>query len=100
MGKPLSQAKGEVNGLKERTNAFLDMAASALETETFADSNGIAKQIVKEPVGVVLSIAPWNYPLLTSVNSGAFRVRFAKPACLPRCPCSSQSFLLCWLETL
>jgi acyl-CoA reductase-like NAD-dependent aldehyde dehydrogenase len=70
MGKPLSQAKGEVNGMKERTNAFLDMAATALETETFPESNGIAKQIVKEPVGVVFSIAPWNYPLLTSVNSG------------------------------
>lgn len=71
MGKPLSQAKGEINGMKDRTNAFLDMAASALETETFPESNGIAKQIVKEPVGVVFSIAPWNYPLLTSVNSGA-----------------------------
>lgn len=69
MGKPLSQAYGEINGMKDRTQALIAMAPKALETVTFPEANGIQKRIVKEPVGVVLTIAPWNYPLLTSVNS-------------------------------
>lgn len=36
--------------------------------------------IVKEPVGVVLVVAPWNYPLLTSVN----HVVRAPPSCVPQ----------------
>jgi acyl-CoA reductase-like NAD-dependent aldehyde dehydrogenase len=70
MGKPISQAFNEINGMKDRTRALIEMAPRALADETFPDSNGIRKKIVKEPVGVVFSIAPWNYPLLTSVNSG------------------------------
>lgn len=69
MGKPLSQAYGEINGMKDRTRAMIEMAPGVLATESFPDANGLRKKIVKEPVGVVLSIAPWNYPLLTSVNS-------------------------------
>ena len=69
MGKPLSQAVNEVTGMRDRTAALIGMAAKALETESFPEAGGIQKRIVKEPVGVVLTIAPWNYPLLTSVNS-------------------------------
>lgn len=69
MGKPVSQAVNEINGMKHRTEALIGMAAQALETEHFPEAGGIQKRIVKEPVGVVLTIAPWNYPLLTAVNS-------------------------------
>ena len=73
MGKPLSQAYGEINGMKDRTLALIDIAPKALAPQSFPEANGIQKRIVKEPVGVVLSIAPWNYPLLTSVNSSTWR---------------------------
>lgn len=33
------------------------------------DSEAFSRYIAKEPVGVVLVIAPWNYPFLTAVNS-------------------------------
>lgn len=32
------------------------------------EGSGFYKAIVKEPVGVVLVVAPWNYPLMTAVN--------------------------------
>lgn len=46
--------------------------------ETF-ESNGDFKAIVREPVGVVAAIAPWNAPLATLLNKIA-------PALLAGCP--------------
>lgn len=69
MGKPLSQARGEVNGLVDRTRALIAMAPEALATEVLPPLDNLKRRIEKEPVGVVLAITPWNYPLLTTVNS-------------------------------
>ena len=44
---------------------MMGLAPTALAPETVSPS----ARIFKEPVGVVLLIAPWNYPLLTAVNS-------------------------------
>eukprot|EP01126_Amoeba_proteus_P040540 TRINITY_DN4327_c0_g1_i8.p1 TRINITY_DN4327_c0_g1~~TRINITY_DN4327_c0_g1_i8.p1 ORF type:complete len:236 (+),score=30.77 TRINITY_DN4327_c0_g1_i8:129-836(+) len=69
MGKPLKQADGEVSGMFQRIKALIKMAPSVLADENFPEKNGIKKKITKEPVGVVLVIGPWNYPLLTVANS-------------------------------
>jgi len=35
-----------------------------------ADANsGLLRKITKEPIGVVLALVPWNYPLLCAVNT-------------------------------
>ena len=68
MGKPLNYARGEVGGMLERANAMVSMAPEALASKDLP-KEGFLRRIVKEPVGVVLTIAPWNYPLLTAVNS-------------------------------
>eukprot|EP00466_Bigelowiella_natans_P006733 jgi/Bigna1/129857/aug1.10_g4565 len=68
MGKPLAQAQGEVNGVMERVEAMCDFAPKALADEVLP-KEGFMRKIVREPVGVVLVLAPWNYPLLTTVNS-------------------------------
>lgn len=64
MGKPLKQARGEVDGMAFRARTMIELSNEALSSEQIAD--GV--RIEKEPVGVVLLIAPWNYPLLTAVN--------------------------------
>ena len=69
MGKPLSQAVGEISGLEDRTKAFIDLAPKVLSPEVIENSEPFSKVIHKEPKGVVMSLAPWNYPLLTAVNS-------------------------------
>lgn len=69
MGKPLSQAKGEVDGALARIKALIKIAPAALADETLEEKNGFFRKITKEPVGVVLVIAPWNYPLLTAVSA-------------------------------
>lgn len=67
MGKPLSQAKGEFGGLEERTQTMCALAADAL-APTVLSKDGFQRSIVREPLGVVLDIAAWNYPLLVAVN--------------------------------
>ena len=69
MGKPVAHAKGEINGMFERIEAMMALAPEALAPDVLAEKPGFERQIVKEPVGVVFVIAPWNYPLLTAVNA-------------------------------
>lgn len=69
MGKPLKQAMGEIGGVNERATAMIDLAESALSDEILPEKPGFFRKIAKEPVGVVLTIAPWNYPLLCAGNS-------------------------------
>jgi acyl-CoA reductase-like NAD-dependent aldehyde dehydrogenase len=65
MGKPLAQAKNEVRTLKERTEAMMELAPSELATEIIGDG----REIRQEPLGTVLVIAPWNYPMVTAANA-------------------------------
>lgn len=69
MGKPYSQAYGEFGGVYERAKTMIETAPKALEAETLPVSNGCERIITKEPVGAILVIAPWNFPLMTAVNS-------------------------------
>src|SRR5690606_26052030 len=48
---------------------MLDAAAHALSPLKLPVRQGLTRFIAREPVGVVLTVAPWNYPLLTAVNS-------------------------------
>ncbi|ETO20324.1 succinatesemialdehyde dehydrogenase, partial [Reticulomyxa filosa] len=69
MGKPLRQSLGEVNTMLQRAEAVLEMSTSALADEVLVPMPNINRTIRKEPVGTVFVIAPWNYPLLCSINS-------------------------------
>ncbi len=42
---------------------------SALANHVPAAKEGFTRFISREPWGVVFTIAPWNYPYLTAVNS-------------------------------
>jgi acyl-CoA reductase-like NAD-dependent aldehyde dehydrogenase len=70
MGRPVSQAPGEITrGFQERATWLLAAAAGALADEPLAPKEGFERFIRHEPLGVVLVVAPWNYPYLCSVNS-------------------------------
>jgi acyl-CoA reductase-like NAD-dependent aldehyde dehydrogenase len=68
MGKPLSQSQGEVNGMIARAEHMMAIAEDALADEAVPDTPGFTRYIRHEPLGVVLDIAAWNYPLLIAVN--------------------------------
>lgn len=69
MGRPVSQSPGEVRGLEERSRHMIAIAPSALADIDAAPKEGFRRFVRREPLGVVLVLAPWNYPYLTSVNS-------------------------------
>ncbi|GAA6153356.1 aldehyde dehydrogenase family protein [Pseudoteredinibacter isoporae] len=73
MGRPSRYAEGEINGLLERGRHMLSIAPTALAnirpTSTEGLGSSLDHYIELTPVGLVLTVAPWNYPLLTTVNS-------------------------------
>lgn len=68
MGKTLKMARGEVFGVRERAEAMMALAPTALAPDRLEAKDNFERRIEKVPVGVVLCIAPWNYPLLTAIN--------------------------------
>jgi len=68
VGKPLNQAKGEVNGARKRIKFFLDQSERYLANETMYEEEGLKEIITYEPLGVVGNISAWNYPYLVGVN--------------------------------
>ena len=69
MGRPVRFGAGELNGFKERALYMIDAAADALAPHQPVPSEGFSRYIKRVPLGTVLTIAPWNYPYLTTVNS-------------------------------
>jgi acyl-CoA reductase-like NAD-dependent aldehyde dehydrogenase len=69
MGKPLSQAKGEVAGMAARYRHMCEIAERSLADIELPPKEGMRRRIVREPLGVVLDLPAWNYPLLTAVNA-------------------------------
>ena len=61
-GKPLNEARGEIEKLG-RTFHFYAEEATRIHGEIIPnDSDAFQSLVVREPVGVVAAITPWNYP--------------------------------------
>jgi acyl-CoA reductase-like NAD-dependent aldehyde dehydrogenase len=69
MGRPIRYAAGEIRGFVERASYMADIAESALADIQLPDKPGFTRFIRREPLGVALVVAPWNYPYLTAVNA-------------------------------
>jgi acyl-CoA reductase-like NAD-dependent aldehyde dehydrogenase len=69
IGRPIAQTPGEVRGLVERATYMADIAEAALADVNVGEKPGFTRFIRREPLGVVLVLAPWNYPYLTAVNA-------------------------------
>ena len=69
MGRPISQAPGEVGGFEERARHMIEIAPSALADIKPDQKQGFTRYIKREALGVVFVVAPWNFPYLTSVNA-------------------------------
>ena len=69
MGRPVRYGVGELRGFEERARHMIGIADSALAPVTPEEKPGFERYVMREPLGVVLTVAPWNYPYLTAVNS-------------------------------
>jgi acyl-CoA reductase-like NAD-dependent aldehyde dehydrogenase len=68
MGRPV-RFGGEMGGVHERTAYMASIAAESLAPDVIEESDRFVRYLAREPLGVVLVIAPWNYPILTAINT-------------------------------
>lgn len=70
MGRPIRYG-GEYGGFHERASYMASIAESALADIDIENSPQFRRYISRVPHGVVLVVAPWNYPYMTAINSVA-----------------------------
>lgn len=70
MGRPVRYG-GEFGGFTERASYMADIAAKALVPIEIEDSDSFTRYIKHVPHGIVMVIAPWNYPYMTAINTVA-----------------------------
>lgn len=70
MGRPIRYG-GEFGGFDERASYMARIAKDALAPIVVEDSDGFRRVIKRVPHGVVLVVAPWNYPYMTAINTVA-----------------------------
>lgn len=70
MGRAIAHSPFELKrGFQERGKYMAEIAASALADIEVERSQNFHRLIRREPLGIVLVLAPWNFPWLTSVNA-------------------------------
>ncbi len=69
MGRPIRYTPNEVGGFEERARFMIAAAPEALADLDVGPKPGFRRFIRPTPLGIVLVVAPWNYPLLTAVNA-------------------------------
>lgn len=70
MGRAIAHSPFELKrGFRERATYMSGIAAETLADIEVERSAAAHRFIRREPLGVVLVVAPWNYPWLTSVNA-------------------------------
>jgi acyl-CoA reductase-like NAD-dependent aldehyde dehydrogenase len=68
MGRPVRYG-GEFRSFEERVKYMVEIAETALAPLTPEPKAGFTRFIRRDPLGVILTVAPWNYPFLTAVNT-------------------------------
>jgi succinate-semialdehyde dehydrogenase/glutarate-semialdehyde dehydrogenase len=78
-GKPLAQSRGEVAMTVDHFEWFAEEARRSYGRVVPHQAGGKRHLVLKQPVGVVGAIAPWNFPLVLAVRKVA-------PALAAGCP--------------
>jgi succinate-semialdehyde dehydrogenase/glutarate-semialdehyde dehydrogenase len=76
MGKPITQARGEALKCVKNMRFYADNAEAFLADEPLADPSSVNASAAwsrYEPLGIILAVMPWNFPLWQVM-------RFAAPA--------------------
>jgi acyl-CoA reductase-like NAD-dependent aldehyde dehydrogenase len=69
MGRPIRYAPNEVRGTLERARYMIGIAAESLADVDAGPKPDFRRFVRREPLGVVFTVAAWNYPYLIAVNS-------------------------------
>ena len=100
MGRPIRYAPNEVRGTLERARHMIAIAPEALADINPGPKEGFGRFIRREPLGVVLTVAAWNYPYLIAVNSVIPAIMAGNAVVLKhsaQTPLCAERFLECFL---
>ena len=61
-GKPMNEARGEILKLADACHFYAEEATRVHGEVVPNDQNGYQSLVLREPIGVVGAITPWNYP--------------------------------------
>jgi succinate-semialdehyde dehydrogenase/glutarate-semialdehyde dehydrogenase len=91
MGKPISQSRGEVEKCAWVCDHYAEYASTYLEPDHHPSPPGSTVKTVYDPLGPVLAVMPWNFPLwqvfrfaapyLTAGNVGLLKHASNVPGC-------------------
>lgn len=91
MGKPIAQSRSEVEKCALGCEYYAERADEFLQDEVLGSDPGTRTLVSYEPLGVVLSIMPWNFPFwqvfrfaapnITAGNVGVFKHASNVPGC-------------------
>ena len=101
MGKPIAQARAEVAKSAKCMRFYADHAAEFLADEPLSDPSavGASRAYTRyQPLGVVLAVMPWNYPLWQVVRFAAPALMAGNPGLLKHASNVPQTAL--YLDTL
>ena len=91
MGKPIEQARAEVEKCAWGCEHYAAHASAYLSADHYASPPGTTAKTVYDPLGVVLAVMPWNFPFwqvirfaapyLTAGNVGVLKHASNVPGC-------------------
>jgi acyl-CoA reductase-like NAD-dependent aldehyde dehydrogenase len=102
IGRPIRFAASEVRGTLERARYMTAAATQALAQLEPAAKAGFQRFIRREPLGVVFTVAAWNYPYLIAVNSVVPALMAGNAVILKhsaQTPLCAERFAECFAET-
>lgn len=70
MGKPIAEARGEIEKSAVTCDYYAQHAPAMLADEIVA-SNASDSRVVIDPLGIVLAVMPWNYPFWQALRAAA-----------------------------
>ncbi len=62
MGKPLAESRAEIHKCKQLLQYYASLK-DVFEPQTIQTSDGCETKVYNEPIGTILGIMPWNYPV-------------------------------------
>jgi succinate-semialdehyde dehydrogenase/glutarate-semialdehyde dehydrogenase len=94
MGKPVAESRAEVHKCATGLEFYADNAATYLADEPY-DTDADRAWVSYEPVGVVLAVMPWNFPLWQVFRFGAPALMAGNAALLKHSPNTTGAALVC-----
>ncbi|MDG4662977.1 NAD-dependent succinate-semialdehyde dehydrogenase [Mycobacterium sp. 236(2023)] len=94
MGKPLAEATAEVHKCATGLEYYADHASDYLADEVY-ETSADRSWVSYEPVGVVLAVMPWNFPLWQVFRFAAPALMAGNAALLKHSPNTTGAALAC-----